>query len=201
MVSDSSALARHINDVALIDQHVHGCWLTAGDRQRFENGLNEANTEPLAEFDSGFDSQLGFAVRAHCGPVLGLPKHVAPQAYWERRSQYSETELAGLFLRAAGVGDWLVDTGIVDDVAGVAELEALSGNRVHEVVRLEQVAEQPAQARGHRGRHQIHSGLPRRVRRRSDRAVGRAGCRGRHPVARSGRFPAARPRSAAIRIA
>ncbi|MGZ4562361.1 MAG: amidohydrolase family protein [Mycobacterium sp.] len=134
-----------MDDVPLIDQHVHGCWLVAGDRQRFENALNEADTEPLAE--SGFDSQLGFAVRAHCGPALGLPKHVAPDQYWERRSQFSETELAALFLRGAGVRDWLVDTGI-GGVAPVADMAALSGNRAHEVVRLEQVAEQAAQAPG-----------------------------------------------------
>jgi uncharacterized protein len=146
--SDLSALAQHIDEVALIDQHVHGCWLTAGDRRRFENALNEANTEPLADFDSGFDSQLGFAVRTHCGPILGLPKHVDPQVYWERRSQFSEAELARLFLPATGVTDWLVDTGIVDEIAGVADLADLSGGRAYEVVRLEQVAEQAAQAPG-----------------------------------------------------
>jgi uncharacterized protein len=145
-VPDSSALALRIGDVALIDQHVHGCWLQAGDRHRFENALNEANTEPLA--DSGFDSQLGFAVRAHCAPVLGLAKHVEPQLYWERRGEFTERELAGLFMSAAGVSDWLVDTGIGSDVADVAELSALSGNRAHEVVRLEQVAEQAAQEPG-----------------------------------------------------
>jgi predicted TIM-barrel fold metal-dependent hydrolase len=148
MASDPSALARHIADVAVIDQHVHGCWLAAGDRRRFENALNEANTEPLAAFDSGFDTQLGFAVRARCGPILGLPKHSDPQDYWECRSQFSETELARLFLPAAGVSDWLVDTGLGSDVAGLSELSALSGNRAHEVVRLEQVAEQAAMASG-----------------------------------------------------
>ena len=151
MVSDSSALARHIADVAVIDQHVHGCWVAAGDRRRFENALNEANTESLAAFDSGFDSQLGFAVRAHCSPILGLPKHADPQQYWERRSQFSEAELARLFLPAAGASDWLVDTGLDDEASGIADvpaLTALSGNRAHEVVRLEQVAEEAAQASG-----------------------------------------------------
>jgi predicted TIM-barrel fold metal-dependent hydrolase len=142
-----SALAQHIADVALIDQHVHGCWLTAGGRGRFENALNEADTEPLAEFASGFDSQLGFAVRAHCAPVLGLPRHADPQEYWERRSQLTETELAALFLREAGVSDWLVDTGI-NGVAGVTELTELSRGRAHEVIRLEQVAEQAARTPG-----------------------------------------------------
>jgi predicted TIM-barrel fold metal-dependent hydrolase len=140
-------LARHVSEVPLIDQHMHGCWLTAGDRRRFENGLNEANTEPLAEFDSGFDSQLGFALRNHCAPILGLPRHVDPQMYWDRRSQFSEAELAQLFLPAAKVSDWLVDTGI-DGVADVAQVSELSGGRAHEVLRLEQVAEQAAQAHG-----------------------------------------------------
>ncbi|BBA88344.1 amidohydrolase family protein [Mycobacterium pseudoshottsii] len=146
--SATSELARHIRDVAVIDQHVHGCWLTAGERSRFENALNEANTQPLADFDSAFDSQLGFALRKHCGPILGLPEHVDPKTYWEHRSQLGETELAERFLAAAGVTDWLVDTGIDSDVAGPAELSALSGGRAHEVVRLEQVAEQAAQAPG-----------------------------------------------------
>jgi predicted TIM-barrel fold metal-dependent hydrolase len=143
-----SALADHIAVVPLIDQHMHGCWLAAGDRQRFENGLNEANTDPLADFDSGFDTQLGFAVRAHCAPLLGLPKHADPQEYWQRRSRLTETELARIFLRAAGVSDWLVDTGYAEGVAGVAQVAELSANRAHDVVRLEQVAEQAAHAAG-----------------------------------------------------
>ncbi|SOJ55459.1 hypothetical protein MSIMFB_02945 [Mycobacterium simulans] len=147
-MSDSSALARHIDEVALIDQHVHGCWLSAGERPRFENALNEANTEPLADFDSGFDSQLGFSVRNHCAPALGLPRHVDPQVYWDRRSELGEVEVARLFLRAAGVSDWLVDTGIGNATADVATLSELSGGRAFEVVRLEQVAERAAQAPG-----------------------------------------------------
>ena len=143
---DCSALAQHIGEVTLIDQHVHGCWLTPGDRRRFENALNEANTEPLV--DSGSDSQLGFAVRTHCGPLLGLPKHAEPQAYWDRRQQYGETDLARLFLPAAKVSHWLVDTGIGGDIASVADMAGLSGNRANEVVRLEEVAEQAAQAPG-----------------------------------------------------
>jgi uncharacterized protein len=143
-----AALADHIAAMPLIDQHMHGCWLTAGDRRRFENGLNEANTEPLADFDSGFDTQLGFAVRAHCAPLLGLQKHADPQDYWQRRSQLTEAELARIFLCAAGVSDWLVDTGYAEGVAGVAQLAEWSGGRAFEVVRLEQVAEQAAHAPG-----------------------------------------------------
>lgn len=143
-----SALVDHIAGVRLVDNHVHGYWLTSGDRRRFENGLNEANIEPLADFDSGFDTQLGFAVRAHCAPLLGLPEHVHPQMYWDRRHEWTEEQLARVFLPAAGVSDWLVDTGLPGAIAGLPEIGGASGGTVGEIVRLEQIAEQAAAAEG-----------------------------------------------------
>jgi predicted TIM-barrel fold metal-dependent hydrolase len=143
-----SALAEHIENVPLVDHHVHGCWVRSPDRRRFENGLNEANVEPLADFDSAFDTQLGFAVRAHCAPLLGLPRHTDADAYWNRRSEHAEDALAKLFLSDAKVSDWLVDTGFA---SGVADLDALGGmsiGYVHEVVRLESVAEEAIKESG-----------------------------------------------------
>ena len=133
-----------IDALDLVDNHVHGYWLTERDRRGFENGLNEANTAPLADFDSGFDTQLGFAVRAHCAPLLGLEPHTDPDIYWDHRSRQTPEELARLFLPAAGVRAWLVDTGLPGAVAGLAEMRGVTGAEVHEVVRLEQVAEQAA---------------------------------------------------------
>lgn len=144
MTDGRRVLAAHLATMPLVDNHMHGFWSSRGDRARFENGLNEANTEPLAAFDSGFDSQLGFAVRAHCAPLLGLAPHADPETYWQRRSELAEVDLARLFLSAAGVGDWLMDTGLRDGVSGPAETAALGCGRVHEVVRIEQVAEQAA---------------------------------------------------------
>ncbi|MGB3231556.1 MAG: amidohydrolase family protein [Mycobacterium sp.] len=143
-----TALHEHIEAVPLVDHHVHGCWLTPGDRSRFENALNEANTEPLAAFDSGFDTQLGFAVRARCSPLLGISRHADADTYWRHRSGLSEPELAGMFLRAAQVSDWLVDTGFAAGVADLDEMAALGAGRIHEVVRLESVAEEAAAAPG-----------------------------------------------------
>lgn len=142
-MSTRRGLGESIAGLNLVDNHVHGFWLTDGDRARFENGLNEANTEPLAQFDSGFDTQLGFAVRAHCAPILGLPPHAHPDDYWEQRRRFNPTELAALFLAEAGVCDWLVDTGL-RDVAGSAEVATSSGGRAHEIIRLEELAEQAA---------------------------------------------------------
>ncbi len=143
-----SALAEHIDTVPLVDHHVHGCQLRPVDRRRFENSLNEANVEPLAEFDSAFDTQLGFAVRAHCAPLLGLPRHADADAYWRARGEHTETDLARLFLSSAQVCDWLVDTGFATGVADLDELAALRVGRVHEIVRLESVAEQAVHASG-----------------------------------------------------
>src|SRR5690606_2897071 len=103
---------------------------------------NEANTEPLAAFDSAFDTQLGFAVRTHCAPLLDLPAHAPADEYWRRRTELSEAELAHRFLSAANVSDWLVDTGFATGVADPHTLAAMSVGRVHGVVRLESIAEQ-----------------------------------------------------------
>lgn len=143
-----TGLSDRIEALSLVDNHVHGFWLSERDRRGFENGLNEANTEPLADFDSGFDTQLGFAVRAHCASLLGLPAHADPDTYWERRSALTPLEAAGVFLPAAGVSRWLVDTGLPGAVAGLAEMADVTGVAVDEVVRIEQVAEQTAATQG-----------------------------------------------------
>jgi predicted TIM-barrel fold metal-dependent hydrolase len=65
-----SELARHVSDVTVIDQHVHGCWLTTGDRRRFEHALSEANTEPPADFDSGFDSPIAYCCALGRAPAF-----------------------------------------------------------------------------------------------------------------------------------
>jgi predicted TIM-barrel fold metal-dependent hydrolase len=141
-------LADHVAAVSLIDHHMHGCRVQPVDRTQFENGLNEANVEPLADFDSAFDTQLGFAVRNHCAPLLGLAAHVDADDYWARRSGFTETDLATLFLSAANVSDWLVDTGFASGVTSLDGLAELSVGLVHEVVRLESVAEEAAAAPG-----------------------------------------------------
>lgn len=143
-----TALREHIGAVRLVDHHAHGCWLTPGDRSRFENALNEANTEPLASFDSAFDTQLGFAVRARCGPLLGLPRHADANTYWRHRCEIPEPELARLFLSAAQVSNWLLDTGFAGGVADLDGMASLSVGAVAEVVRLESVAEEAAAASG-----------------------------------------------------
>lgn len=139
--AESIELAEFVEQLGLVDHHVHGAFREDGTRDRFENALNEGSTEPLPDFVSGFDSQLGFAVRRWCSPLLDLEPFSTPDAYWARRAQLGEAEVNQRFLAAAGVSDWVIDTGFAVGSYGLDEMAAVTGARVHEIVRLETIAE------------------------------------------------------------
>jgi predicted TIM-barrel fold metal-dependent hydrolase len=120
--------------VRLIDHHCHGAVTGPLDRSGFEALLTESD-RPAPPGCSMFDSQLGFAVRRWCAPVLGLQPHASPPDYLERRRELGAREVNERFLRAAEVDVFLVDSGF-----GPA-LAAPAGSRVREIVRLEAVAE------------------------------------------------------------
>lgn len=126
----------------LIDHHVHGCFTVEVERAAFEESLNEASTDPIPDFMTQFDSQLGFVVRRWCAPLLGLAPHPAPEQYWARRSELGAVGAARALIPAAGVAEWLVDTGFAaDTLCTPAELATWSDGRAREVVRLESLAE------------------------------------------------------------
>src|SRR5215475_5010946 len=91
---------------------------------------------------SVFDSQAGFMFRRLCPPVLGLPPHAELDDYVARRAELGRTEVSKRFLAATGTSALCVDTGYVPEpITSPAELGDLAGATAHEVVRLEQVAE------------------------------------------------------------
>jgi hypothetical protein len=138
------SLAEELADVPLVDQHCHPVVLDPLDRGRFELLLTEAR-EPAPAGTSEFDSQVGVAVRRWCAPVLGLDAHAAPDAYLARRAELGPEESAQLLLPACGTSDLLVDTGLEwPGLCDLAELGVLAEARVHEVVRVEKVAEELA---------------------------------------------------------
>jgi predicted TIM-barrel fold metal-dependent hydrolase len=131
-----------VNEVSLIDHHVHGAFRVDGDEARFQNSLNEGNTEPLAHPEDSYNTQIGLAIRRWCSGILDLPRHASPADYWSRRSELGELEVSRRMTRAAGVSDWLIDTGLdAADYLGKAGMADVSGGRTHEIVRLELVAE------------------------------------------------------------
>jgi uncharacterized protein len=128
-------------DIALVDHHVHGILAGELDAAAIESGLMES-TAPPPPGTSGFDTQLGFAVRRWCAPVLDLEPLVPAEEYVRRRLELGSTEAARRFLTAAAADIWLVDTGYQSDaVTTPDELARLSGTPAREVVRLESAAE------------------------------------------------------------
>ena len=142
MVGLNPELAEFVDALPLVDHHVHGAFAADGSRDRFENSLNEGSTDMLPAFVSGFDSQLGFAIRRWCAPLLDLSKHTPADDYWARRVELGEREVNRRFLTAAGVSDWVVDTGFATtDLLDPAGMTTATGAPSHEIVRLEVIAE------------------------------------------------------------
>jgi predicted TIM-barrel fold metal-dependent hydrolase len=130
-----------VADLPLVDHHCHGVLTQDVARADFEAMLTEAGTtSPLGT--SLFDSLIGLAVRERCAPVLDLPKHAPADVYLDRRAELGAAEVARRFLRATGTTDFLLDGGFLPDaLTTTPEFGALAATRAHDVVRLEQVAE------------------------------------------------------------
>lgn len=128
----------------IVDHHVHGAWRTAPTRAEFELMLTESD-RPAPPGTSTFDSQVGYAVRRWCAPVLDLDPHVGPDVYMARRQEFGNDEVTARFLRQSGITHFLLETGFrgdrIHDVHGMAKA---SRTRVDEVVRLEPLAEELA---------------------------------------------------------
>ena len=123
-----------LRDLPLVDAHCHHVLVRApSDLARH---LTEGD-EP----GSGWDTAVGLAVRRWCAPALDLPALASPADYLRRRAELGHGEVTSRLLRAAGLSHLLVDTGLRGpDLAP----PAVAG--VHEVVRLETVAEELAAA-------------------------------------------------------
>jgi uncharacterized protein len=132
----------------LIDHHCHGVVNVPLDGPGLEALLTEAPGPPPPG-TSMFDSQLGFAVRRWCAPLLDLEPSAPAGRYAERRAELGPAEVNRRLLRAAQVDAWLVDTGYqTGEVLTPPELEQVSGTPAREIVRLEAVAERLGRAGG-----------------------------------------------------
>ncbi|MER6503735.1 amidohydrolase family protein [Streptomyces sp. NPDC001455] len=140
----STELRRHIAELPLVDHHVHASLASPVSRGQFETLITESD-RPLPAEVTQFDSQIGFAIRRHCAPLLGLPPHASADAYWVARSERTPEQLSDLFLAAAGVSDWLLDTGFKsDELLSPGTLAERLPSRFSEIVRLETVLEDVA---------------------------------------------------------
>jgi uncharacterized protein len=129
-------------ELPLVDHHCHGVARDRLDRAAFEAALCEADG-PGRWHGSLFDSQVGFAVRRICAPLLDLAVHAPVEDYLARRAELGADEVNGRLVRSTGITDLLVDTGfLAETVTSLAELSHLAGATAHQIVRLETVAEQ-----------------------------------------------------------
>jgi uncharacterized protein len=126
--------------LGLVDHHAHGALRRDLTRTGFEAMITEA--PQASAIATAFDSQVGFAIRRWCAPLLGLPAHTPADEYWEARIELGNDEVTRRLLRASGISAYLLDTGLSgDDVLDVDGHAAASQATVREVVRLETVAE------------------------------------------------------------
>jgi predicted TIM-barrel fold metal-dependent hydrolase len=133
---------RDLADLPLVDHHCHGVAREPLDRDAFEAQLCEASG-PGRWHGSLFDSQVGFAVRRICAPLLDLPTHADADDYLTRRAELGADEVNRRLVTSTGISDFLVDTGYLGDtVTSPADLGRLAGATAHQIVRLETVAEQ-----------------------------------------------------------
>jgi predicted TIM-barrel fold metal-dependent hydrolase len=140
------AVGEAVAALALVDHHVHQALGGSLSREGFEDQITESDRLPPAG-TTQFDSQLGFAVRRWCAPVLGLEPSAPAEEYLDRRAELGPAEATRLLLRATGVGSFLFDTGyVLDGMLGLPEMAAAADARAAEIVRLEQVAEQAISA-------------------------------------------------------
>ncbi|WP_372411289.1 amidohydrolase family protein [Streptomyces luteireticuli] len=154
---------------ALVDHHCHGLVRTELGPDAFGALLSESDA-PAAPGTSFLDSQLGYAVRRWCPPLLGLDPHCTPAEYLERRRELGPSETARRLLGATGITDYLVDTGLAGDLTGPEELARTAGGAAwHEVVRLEPLAERIADGSGDRA--EFLGGLSDAVRKAATTAV------------------------------
>jgi uncharacterized protein len=128
-------------DVRLIDHHCHGVVNADLDRVAFE-GLISESFDPAPQGTSHFDSPIGLAIRRWCGPVLGLEPFASPDEYILRRGEVGADEVARRFLGDARLGALLIDTGYrAEELHDLEGMRGLAEVPVHEIVRLEAVAE------------------------------------------------------------
>ena len=129
-----------VEELPLVDHHVHGALRIPLDRAGFERGVTESD-RGLAPGTSAFDSQVGFAIRRWCALMLGLEPHTDPDSYIAARAALGPEETNRRLLGPSGVSHYLVDTGFAtDDLLDLAGMAAASGRETREIVRLEALA-------------------------------------------------------------
>lgn len=139
-------LAEAVESLRLIDHHAHGVFTSELSDERFEEVMTESD-RPRRAGTTNFDSQVGFAIRRWCAPLLDLDPFVSAREYLDRRRELGVEDVNARLLRGAGLGAVLVDTGFATTgLTDVEQMGVASRAVSYEVVRLEAVAEDVVRA-------------------------------------------------------
>lgn len=137
----SSALTAAIEELLLVDHHVHGACVDDLARSEFEEMITESD-RPIPSWMTQFDSQVGFAIRRWCAPILDLPPSAPADEYFERRMELGGVEVSKRLLTNSGIDSYIVETGYKGDlIVDPAGMTSMSGRPSHEVVRIEAIME------------------------------------------------------------
>lgn len=132
----------HDLGIPLLDHHCHGVTTADLDRTKFEALITESDWD-APEGTTHFDSQVGFAIRRYCAPVLDLEPFASPDEYLARRRELGGLEVSRRLLRATGISDYLIETGHRgDEILDPDEMADAGDARSFEIVRLERLAEE-----------------------------------------------------------
>jgi hypothetical protein len=137
----TSEIIEYVDQLPLLDHHVHGVFKSDPTVEQFANMITESDRQPKS-LELAMNSQVGFATRKWCSPLIDLPAHADPQAYFDRRMQLGAEEVNRRMLKASGISYSLIETGYRgDEIHGPAAMAQLSESRVDEIIRLETTAE------------------------------------------------------------
>ena len=135
-----------LTDLPLVDHHCHGVVAGPLGRLAFESLINEG-FEPAPQGTSHFDAPIGLVVRRWCAPLLDLDPFASAEEYLARREELGPEEVNRRLLQGAGMGALLIDSGYRgDELLDLPAMSQAAGVPVHEIVRIEAVAEAVASA-------------------------------------------------------
>ncbi len=131
-------------DFPLLDHHVHGVVIENPSVDFFAGMMTESDRQPASLEDAMF-SQVGYATRRWCAPLLDLEPHASPKEYFARRILLGADEVNSRFLKSSGIGHYFIETGYRgNEIHNPTGMAKLSGAKVDEIIRLETVVEQLA---------------------------------------------------------
>lgn len=143
-VEPKGPVSEFLTTLQLVDHHVHGVIRENPSEQSFANMITESDRTPIS-LEEALNTQVGFALRRWCAPLLDLPSHASPREYFSRRIELGSEEVNRRFLSQSGIGHYFIETGYRgDEIHGPQGMAELTGVKVDRVLRLETIAESVA---------------------------------------------------------